>query len=549
MVVHSLGQGDPDVISGYVLQGRLGTGGMGAVYLSATRGGQPVAIKTVRPDLAMDPRFRQRFEREVQAARSVRGQYIANVVDSNIEGPMPWLATEYVPGVSLAQAISTHGSLPIRTCIGLAAGVADALETIHAARIIHRDLKPGNVVLTQSGLSVIDFGIARVLDPTSLTGTNTRIGTPAFMAPEQFKRDTPTTSAVDVFALGLTIHVAATGFHPFADELLAAIPYLMGGEPDLTDCPEPLRALIGSCLAMNPADRPEAAEVASMCREVGNRLGLTEVLPEAGWLPDQFTVVSVSAPKNSAIPPSDSAAPAPPAPAARKSRKWFAVGSAVLAIAGIASFVIWIGPWNGDSEGRDGAPEAKPSRDATVPETPVEKPREITEGEERLNDRVKHALLDCKSVEGLSRIPGANVTLSCTPKYGAGTALSESEANGISVRVASFPVKQDMYEFESFVKREEGEVQDDGERGEPKSDLSEITLSVNDFPYQSSVEDKYGARIGELFTHENALDVSTISWTFENDFYVDMHKEYFVVVAESKDREALVRWRNEGPII
>ncbi|MFF9202165.1 serine/threonine-protein kinase [Streptomyces sp. NPDC014986] len=546
MVVDPMSQGDPDVISGYVLQGRLGTGGMGTVYLSATRGGQPVAIKTVRPDLAMDPRFRQRFEQEVHAARRVRGRYIANVVDSNTEGSVPWLATEYVPGVSLARAISTHGTLPIRTCLGLAAGVAKALETIHAARVIHRDLKPGNVVLTQNDLSVIDFGIARALDSTSLTGTHTRIGTPAFMAPEQIRGNAPTTSAADVFSLGLTVHVAATGFHPFREELFATIPYPQDSEPDLTTCPDPLRSLIRRCLAMNPADRPTATEVVAMCREVGSRCGLTEVFPEAGWLPEQFTVVSVSAPNHSPVPAGDFTLPPPPAPAASTLRKQLAVGSAVLAAAGIAAFAIWIAPWNSGSDGGDRASENKPGREATASDSPTRYPRDVIESGKRLKDRTKNGLRDCKPAESLYKIDEAKVTLSCTPRHGTDTAISESEANKITVYTASFP-NQDLHGYESFLRREEEEVIDDGTQSE-QQDPSSIVFDVDDFPYQGPVENVNGVKIGEVFTHESTIGFSTITWTFTNDYYVDMYKEYFVVMAESEDREALVKWWNSWPI-
>ncbi|WLQ34344.1 serine/threonine-protein kinase [Streptomyces castrisilvae] len=561
MVVHPLNQGDPGVISGYVLQGRLGTGGMGTVYLSTTRGGQPVAIKTVRPDLAMDPRFRQRFEQEVKAARRVRGRYIANVLDSNTEGPMPWLATEYVPGVSLAQAISNHGTLPLRTCLGVAAGVASALETIHTARVIHRDLKPGNIVLTQTSLSVIDFGIARALDSDSLTGANTRIGTPAFMAPEQIKGNAPTTSAADVFSLGLTVHVAMTGLHPFEKELFAAIPYLQDDAPDLTACPEPLRPLIGRCLAMNPADRPTATEVVAACREVGTRLGLTEVLPEAGWLPGQFTEVSVSTPPPSPIPPGNFTVPPPPEPAARNSRKRIAVGSTIIAAAVVAALTVWIAPWNGNSDDDKGnrASDSRPSAGATASDSPGEPPEEsptdsstekppgTKEDEMNLKERVDQGLRDCESAKSLYQIDGANATLSCKPRYGPGTVISEFQANQIAVTVASFTWGSD--EYQSFLESEEKEVEDDGARGEQKADPSKLPLlDVNDFPYRGPVQNKEGTNIGEVFTHANVWKTSTITWTFTNDYYVDSHDEYFVITAKSKDREALMKWWNDWPI-
>ncbi|MFE3601262.1 serine/threonine protein kinase [Streptomyces sp. NPDC059142] len=377
MVMHPLVQGDPRVISEYVIQGRLGAGGMGIVYFSKTRGGRPVAIKTVRPDLAADPRFRKRFEHEVQAARQVRGNYIANVLDSNTEGPVPWLATEYISGVSLARIISAHGAVPLRTFLGVAAGVANALEDIHAVRIIHRDLKPGNIILTQNSLSVIDFGIARVLDSDPLTGANTRIGTPAFMAPEQIKGNVPTTSAADVFSLGLTIHVAATGRHPFEKELYAAIPYLQGGAPDLTACPPPLRALLGHCLAMNPAERPTATEVVALCQELGGRLGLTRVLPDDGWLPEEYTVVSISKPSHSSlpvgnIPVSSASTPAgsPVAPYKQwAARRKIAFGGLALALASAAVVFIYVSQDGANTKPQDGA-NTRPQDGDEITRTP-----------------------------------------------------------------------------------------------------------------------------------------------------------------------------------
>ncbi|MDT0323862.1 serine/threonine-protein kinase, partial [Streptomyces millisiae] len=146
-------------------------GGMGKVYLSHTPGGRPIALKVIRPEVAGDPEFRRRFRQEVQAAERVQGLYTAPVIDSDTDGPQPWLATAYVPGPSLHSAIREHGPLPLQAAARVVAGVAEALQVIHGAGVIHRDLKPSNVLLASDGPRVIDFGIARAADATSLTRT------------------------------------------------------------------------------------------------------------------------------------------------------------------------------------------------------------------------------------------------------------------------------------------------------------------------------------------------------------------------------------------
>uniref|UniRef100_UPI000AEF12FE serine/threonine-protein kinase n=1 Tax=Streptomyces silaceus TaxID=545123 RepID=UPI000AEF12FE len=156
-----LGPDDAREIAGYRLRARLGEGGMGVVYLSHTRGGQPVALKVVRREYAQDQEFRRRFTQEVDAARRVHGAYTAPVLDSFTDGPEPWLAVSYVPGPSLSSAVTRHGALPVPTVLQLLGGIAEALQTIHAAGVIHRDLKPSNVLLASDGPRVIDFGIAR----------------------------------------------------------------------------------------------------------------------------------------------------------------------------------------------------------------------------------------------------------------------------------------------------------------------------------------------------------------------------------------------------
>ncbi|MFI0989209.1 serine/threonine-protein kinase [Streptomyces exfoliatus] len=257
---------DPPVVAGYRLAARLGAGGMGRVYLSHTRGGRPVAIKVVRPELADDPAFRRRFCREVEAARRVRGAYTAEVIDADTDGVPPWLATLYVPGPSLTEVVARRGPLPVSAVLWLVAGVAEALQAIHAAGIVHRDLKPSNVLLAADGPRVIDFGISTAADISSHTATGSTIGTPHFMAPEQATAG-EITPATDVFALAQTAAFAMLGEPLYGDGIAPVVLYrIVHEEPELSRLPEPLRPLITWCLAADPRERATLAEVVEWCR-------------------------------------------------------------------------------------------------------------------------------------------------------------------------------------------------------------------------------------------------------------------------------------------
>ncbi|MFE7232831.1 serine/threonine-protein kinase [Streptomyces sp. NPDC057596] len=261
---------DPPLVAGYRLAARLGAGGMGRVYLSHTQGGRPVAIKVVHPELADNPAFRRRFRREIAAARRVRGAYTAELIDADADGVPPWLATLYVPGPSLTEAVARRGPLPVPAVLWLMAGVAEALRAIHDAGIVHRDLKPSNVLLAADGPRVIDFGISLASDVTSHTTTGAAIGTPSFMAPEQASAG-ELTAATDVFALGQTAAFAALGEPLYGDGPAVSVLYrIVNEEPDLSLLPEELRPLLARCLATEPEERPTPAEVVEWCRQ---RLG------------------------------------------------------------------------------------------------------------------------------------------------------------------------------------------------------------------------------------------------------------------------------------
>ena len=251
---------DPQRVGPYVLLGRLGSGGMGRVYLARSPGGRQVAVKVIRPQLAEDDSFRARFAREVSAARKVGGLFTAQVVDADLDSPVPWLVTAYVPGASLTEAVEQQGPLPATTVLALAAGLAEGLSAIHAAGVIHRDLKPSNVLLAPDGPRIIDFGISSALDAPSLTGTGLMIGSPGFMSPEQAE-GMPVGPSSDIFSLAGVLVFASRGEGAFGSGDTAALLYrVVHGTPNLDQVPDKIRPLISRCLSRNAAARPAAAE-------------------------------------------------------------------------------------------------------------------------------------------------------------------------------------------------------------------------------------------------------------------------------------------------
>jgi len=263
--MHPLTSDDPAAIGGYRLEARLGSGGMGRVYLAFTPAGRPVALKVVRSDLGDDQDFRIRFEREIQAARQVRGLYTAELIDADPAATPPWLVTAYVPGPSVMDVVDRDGPMTEATVFRLIAGIAEALQAIHAAGVIHRDLKPSNVLLAQDGPRVIDFGIARALAATPLTRTGATMGSPDYMAPELIQ-NRPVTPAIDVFSLGSLAAFAAVGRPPFGRGNITEVAHRVVHEPpDLTGCPAGLVALIEACLQKEPQARPAPGQVIEFC--------------------------------------------------------------------------------------------------------------------------------------------------------------------------------------------------------------------------------------------------------------------------------------------
>ena len=258
--IGSLGASDPSAIGPFRLLGVLGSGGMGNVYLGQSPTGKRVAIKVIRRDLAEDPRFRQRFAREVAIARSVSALYTAPVVEADTDAEEPWFATAYIEGPSLGALVKEHGPMPPQAVLTLAAGLAEALVGMHRAGLVHRDLKPSNVLLTESGPHVIDFGIALPAGATRLT-SNVMLGTPGYIAPERIEGDEDSPSG-DIFSLGATLVFAATGHNVTGGANIAAqLVQMTRGRYDLTGLPASLRPLVVRCLARTPSQRPTAVEI------------------------------------------------------------------------------------------------------------------------------------------------------------------------------------------------------------------------------------------------------------------------------------------------
>ena len=276
---------DPDRIGPYVILGRLGAGAMGQVYLGRSAAGRLVAVKTIKVDLAEEAGFRTRFAQEVAAARRVSGFFTAAVVEADPEADLPWLATAYVPAPSLARLVKACGPLPVDTVRWLAAGCAEALESIHGVGLVHRDLKPSNVLVAPDGPRVIDFGVARAAERMGVSTSRGTVGTPAYMAPEQARDTHQASAASDVYALGATLAFAATGHPPYqGDTVMDVLARLATEEPDLSGLPGELTELIGACLQRVPRDRPtSSAMLAQLGQFTETRAGAAG---EHSYLPD-----------------------------------------------------------------------------------------------------------------------------------------------------------------------------------------------------------------------------------------------------------------------
>lgn len=328
-----LGSGDPLRLGPYRLLGVLGEGGMGKVYLGRDSSGRAAAVKVLRPELAYDENMSQRFVREAQAAQAVTSTGVARVLGAWTEGGRPWIATEFLAGPTLDDTIEEQGPFDELGVAELARELARTLQDIHAAGLVHRDLKPSNIVMTSSGPRIIDFGIARPEHGLTLTSTGQVPVTPGYGAPEQVmgQRVGP---PGDVFSLGAVLTYAASGERAYQGGHVAAVQYaVVHGQPDLSEVPESIRALIGPCLVKDPAQRPLPQQVeAAFAPPPGSKAKAKRVW-QLGSLAAEIKRREAAAKQLTTFPeippPAD-----PAAPSRRRLITALAAGGAVLAAGG-----------------------------------------------------------------------------------------------------------------------------------------------------------------------------------------------------------------------
>ncbi|MEU5277677.1 PQQ-binding-like beta-propeller repeat protein [Streptomyces asoensis] len=321
---------DPRTLGGYRIVDRIGSGGMGVVYLGRSRSGREVAVKVVHAQYAEDKVFRARFRQEIEAVRRVSGAFTAPVVDADPEAVRPWMATQYVPGPALSARIRGTGPLKGAELRRLSLGLVEALRDIHRAGVVHRDLKPANVLMAEDGPRVIDFGISRAAENQNLTETGHMIGTPPFMSPEQFKDARSVGPASDVFSVGALVVFAATGRGPFdADSPYLTAWRVMHEDPAVDTVAEPLRAVLTRCLAKDPDDRPGLGELAE---------DFARVLPEPAA--GEETVTLRLPPPPASEEPGPAAAPPRPGRRFRPRRGQVLAGVAGLLAVALTGFLL-----------------------------------------------------------------------------------------------------------------------------------------------------------------------------------------------------------------
>ncbi|KUJ66057.1 hypothetical protein ACZ90_40080 [Streptomyces albus subsp. albus] len=415
---------EPSHIGPFRVVAELGQGGMGRVLLGVASDGRLVAVKQVHAELAEDDAFRARFRREVAASRKVSGAYTAAVMDADAEARTPWLASEFVPGPSLTQALDAAGPLPAESVRILAAGLAQALVDVHRAGLVHRDLKPSNVLLAEDGVRVIDFGIARAAEGhTKLTHTGAMVGSPPFMAPEQVQ-GLPMTGAADVFSLGSTLVMACTGRPPFAGTTVPSVLYnVVHSEPDLEAVPPALRSFIQPCLAKDPADRPSPLELLTAIGTVApasrpwpqavhrltaeqrsgiDQLATRPAAPTApiGAQPPTITAPSVGSPPPPAFPP------APPAAPPGRGRTWWLAAAAAAVVAVATAAALNLLPPDGGGKGGDDEKNALSRKPATTAPSESETvPTPGTTPLAKVRDKYTQRVPSCKEAKGKVEVP------------------------------------------------------------------------------------------------------------------------------------------------
>ncbi|MGW1209416.1 bifunctional serine/threonine-protein kinase/ABC transporter substrate-binding protein [Streptomyces sp. NPDC002499] len=327
---------DPSSVGGHRLVGRLGAGGMGVVYLARSPHGAWVALKVIREEYAEDPGFLARFRRETELASRLSSRWTVPVLTADANARSPWLATAYVPGLPLSDALALQGPWPAAQVRTLGAALAAALDDVHRAGLVHRDVKPANVLLAADGPRLIDFGIARAVGATALTTDGSVIGSPGYLSPEQ-ARGTAVGAPSDVFSLGCVLARTATGRPPFGTGGAAAVLYrTVNEEPDLTGLPHELDATLRACLAKDPSTRPTVAQLRAVFGEFSTPSWLPAGLP--AMVADRAaTVLDLPVPEPTALSFADSPPTAVPSP----SRRRLLVASAALGVSAVGGGTAW----------------------------------------------------------------------------------------------------------------------------------------------------------------------------------------------------------------
>ncbi|WP_405530480.1 serine/threonine protein kinase [Streptomyces avidinii] len=363
---------DPAQIGAHALLARLGAGGMGQVYLGRSPGGRLVAVKVIRDEITGHPEALARFRREAETVRAVRSAYTANLIDASLAAAPYWLATEYVAGPTLGHAVAERGGLPVDTCRRLFAALAEGLASVHAYGVTHRDLKPQNVILGAQGPQLIDFGIARGVGETALTQDGQAPGTPGYTAPEVLL-GAEAGAAADVFALGATLAYAATGRPPFGTGVAATVSYRAVHEPiDVAGVEPGLAGLIESCVAKDPAVRPDPAEVIRRCG-VRDALIDDQVYSALGVLGDPVPVHEMRTQGPGLVhgyTPTQGVVPA----ALPQRRRTGALVATGVALAVVGAVAVWKLPLGGEGgqEGADGRAGGRtPAAETPAAQTPA----------------------------------------------------------------------------------------------------------------------------------------------------------------------------------
>ncbi|MFF9500665.1 serine/threonine-protein kinase [Streptomyces sp. NPDC014656] len=402
-----LGDGDPTEIGSFRLVARLGSGGMGTVYL-ATQDGRDghVAVKTIRSEYAQEDGFRRRFTREAAAAGSVRSPYTVRVVGFDTRAREPWLATEYVEGLSLRDHVRLHGPLGSAEAVEMGLGLSFGLASIHRAGLVHRDLKPANVLLAGGGPKIIDFGLAYATDFSHATQSGAVLGTPGYFSPEQVQ-GLPVSAASDVFALGAVLTFAASGDHAFRGVTPVTAQYhVVHEEPRLTDVPEELRELIAACMRKDPQERPPLSDV----------LAHLTTLRSYGHKETAAAFRRSPRPRLRRAKAGEVTEAAPARPGRAGNRAVLGASAVLLLVAGAAAGV-WFSP--GRAAPADPAPEASGAGTWSTP-TPVDTPSEPPGGIDPRNWTLVESLhydpdtRRCALDEGLrvdTRTPGFDLSV------------------------------------------------------------------------------------------------------------------------------------------